>query len=103
MIPDSVIFTVFVFATVILTGSSVAWMANKMQDPGAKSLGWAVAAIISVSWMFAAVTIEEFLFVCLPLSVRFGILFSYWFGHIDDEDVGVGKLCEHPCVHNSTV
>jgi ABC-type Fe3+ transport system permease subunit len=95
LIPDGVIFTVFVFATAILIGSSFAWMTNRTQNPGAKSLGWAVAAVITVSWMFAAVTIEEFLLVCFPLSVGFGILSSCWFGNIDDEDVGVGKLvCE---------
>ena len=95
MIPDGVIFTVFAFATAILTASSFSWMTNNTQNPRAKSLGWAVAVMISVAWLFAAVTIEEFLLVCLPLSVGFGILSSCWFGYADDEDVGVETLvCE---------
>jgi len=90
-----VIFAVFVFATAILTGATFAWMTNKTQKPGAKALGWVVAAIQSVSWMFAAVTIEEFLLVCLPLSVGFGILSSCFFGHKGNKDFAIERfVCE---------
>jgi hypothetical protein len=94
-VPNGVIFAVFIFATAILTGTTFAWMTNKTQKPGAKAFGWAVAAILSVSWMFAAVTIEEFLLVCLPLGVGFGILSSCFFGHRGNKEMGVEKLvCE---------
>jgi hypothetical protein len=95
LVPDGVIFAILVFAAAVFTGTTFAWVTNKTQNTRAKALGWAVAAIQFALWMFAAVTIEEFLLVCVPLSVGFGILSSCFLEHRGNKDLGVeGLVCE---------
>jgi hypothetical protein len=95
LVPGGVIFAILVFAAAVFTGTTFAWVTNKTHNTRAKALGWAVAAIQSALWMCAAVTIEEFLLVCVPLSVGFGILSSCFLEHRGNKDLGVEKLvCE---------
>jgi hypothetical protein len=92
LVPGGVIFAIFVFATAVFTGTTFAWMANKTQSLGAKAFGWAIAAVSSVFWIYAAATVEEWLLVCLPPGIGLGILFSCCLGHKVNGSEGAEEL-----------
>jgi hypothetical protein len=75
-IPNGAIFALFLLATAIFTGTTVAWGVNQAQSPCAKALGCFVTMAGMGLGMIAGVNPEEAVLVCFPLSAGFGILIS---------------------------
>ncbi|KAH7407213.1 hypothetical protein BKA64DRAFT_666096 [Cadophora sp. MPI-SDFR-AT-0126] len=75
-VPGWAIFALFATSTVLFTGTTFLWAANRVQTATSKTLAVLVTTIAVASFMLAGFGAEEIVLAGLPLSISIGILIS---------------------------
>ncbi len=73
--PDVAIFGGFVLATAIFAATTFAWAARPKYRTQLALSCFSLGTWM-VFWLVMGVNVEEFIFICLPLGISFGILAS---------------------------